>query len=293
MKKILLLLLLIPTLCFAWQPEKSIVAIIGYAPGSTNELVFRQVADIVTQNNPGVNFVIETRPGAAGVIANNHMASQPADGYTITVPSTTTAAAANDIWQRDVIKYNWQKMPTPVIFGESPLVVVAQMSSPLSSIKELKQLLKNPQRNINIATSGGTQSLVYNQLMHISQGDTKHVAEILYGNSSAVALSVAANQTDFGIALEMAVDPLIKGGRVKILSDSELNMTNGYMIMMPEGTPVAVVEWYEREFGRAINNPDFQRWAKDNHITVYPSLATDKAVKSYLKALKTKIKVPQ
>ena len=129
--------------------------------------------------------------------------------------------------------------------------------------------------------------------MHISQGDTKHVAEILYGNSSAVALSVAANQTDFGIALEMAVDPLIKGGRVKILSDSELNMTNGYMIMMPEGTPVAVVEWYEREFGRAINNPDFQRWAKDNHITVYPSLATDKAVKSYLKALKTKIKVPQ
>jgi tripartite-type tricarboxylate transporter receptor subunit TctC len=293
MKKILLLVLLIPSLCLAWTPNKTITAVIGYAPGSTNELVFRQVADIVKQNNPGINFAIDIRAGAAGVIANNHLALQPADGYTISIPSTTTAVVANDIWQKDVMRYNWQNMPTPVIFGEAPLVVVAQASSPISTIKELKQLLKNPKTNINIATSGGTQSLVYYQLCDISPCDKKYVSEILYGNSSQVALSVAGNHTDFGIALELAVDPLAKGGRVKILTDTELNMSNGYMIMLPEGTPTDVVEWYETEFGRAVNSPEFRRWARDNYITIYPSLTTNRSVKAFLKSVKNKIKVPQ
>jgi tripartite-type tricarboxylate transporter receptor subunit TctC len=293
MKKLLLLVLLIPSLCFAWTPTKTITAVIGYAPGSTNELVFRQVAEIVKQNNPGINFAIDIRAGAAGVIANNHLATMPADGYTLSVPSTTTTAVANDIWQRDIIKYNWQNMPTPVIFGEAPLVVVAQDSSPVNTIKELKQLLKHPKGNINIATSGGTQSLTYYQLMDISQGDKKYVAEILYGNSSQVALSVAGKQTDFGIALELAVDPVVKSGRVKILTDTELNMSNGYMIMLPEGTPADVVEWYEIEFGRAINSKEFKAWAKDNYITVYPALTTNRSVKAFLKSVKNKIKIPQ
>lgn len=293
MKKLLLLLLLMPLICFAWAPTKTITAVIGYAPGSTNELVFRQVADIVKQNNPGVNFAIDIKAGAAGVIANNHLALQPADGYTISIPSTTTTAVANDVWQRDVMKYNWQNMPTPVIFGEAPLVVVAQESSTINTIRELKQLLKNPKGNINIATSGGTQSLAYYQLMDISQADKKYVAEILYGNSAQVTLSVAGKHTDFGIALEMAVDPLVKSGKIKMLVDSELNMSNGYMIMLPEGTPTDIVEWYEREFGRAINSREFRSWAKDNYVTVYPLLTTNRSVKTFLKSVKNKIKVPQ
>ena len=293
MKKLLLLLILAPTLAWAWTPEKPIVAIIGYAPGSTNEIVFRHIADIVTQNNPGVSFVVETRPGAAGVVANNHLALQSADGYVLTVPSTTTVAVANDVWQRDVMKYNWQNMPTPVIFGEAPLVVVAQDSDPINTVKELKQLIKNRKKNINIATSGGTQSLAYYRLMDISQADKKYAVEIMYGNSSAAVLSTAAKQTDYSIVFEMAAAPLVKSGKVKILADSELNVSNGYMIMLPKGTPTDVVEWYETEFGRVVDSREFQSWAKDNYITVYPSLTTNRVVKTYLKSLKNKIKVPQ
>ena len=290
MKKLLLLLISIPTLALAWTPEKPIFAIICYPPGSTNEIVFRHIADIVTQNNPGVSFVIEAKPGAAGVVANNYLAAQPADGYTLTVPNTTTTAVANDIWQQDVMRYNWQNMPTPVIFGETPLVVAAQASSTINTIKQLKQLLKNPKKNINIATSGGTTSLAYYQLCDISQCDKKYVAEILYGNSPATVLSTASEQTDYGIVFEIAAAPLVKSGKIKLLADSDLNMSNGYMIMLPEGTPTDVVEWYETEFGRVVSSREFQSWAKNNYITVYPSLTTNKAVKAYLKSLKNKIK---
>ena len=293
MKKLLLLLISIPTLTLAWTPEKPIFAIICYPPGSTNEIVFRHIADIVTQNNPGVSFVIEAKPGAAGVVANNYLASQPADGYTLTVPSTTTAAVANDVWQRDVMKYNWQNMPTPVIFGEAPLVVVAQDSNPINTVKELKQLIKNRKTNINIATSGGTQSLAYYRLMNILQADKKYVVEIMYGNSSAAVLSTASKQTDYSIVFEIAAAPLVQSGKVKILVDSELNVSNGYMIMLPKGTPTDVVEWYETEFGRIVDSREFQSWARNNSISVYPSLTTNKAVKAYLKSLKNKIKVPQ
>ena len=222
-----------------------------------------------------------------------NLAAQPADGYTLTVPNTTTTAVANDIWQQDVMRYNWQNMPTPVIFGETPLVVAAQASSTINTIKQLKQLLKNPKKNINIATSGGTTSLAYYQLCDISQCDKKYVAEILYGNSPATVLSTASEQTDYGIVFEIAAAPLVKSGKIKLLADSDLNMSNGYMIMLPEGTPTDVVEWYETEFGRVVSSREFQSWAKNNYITVYPSLTTNKAVKAYLKSLKNKIKILQ
>ena len=44
MKKILVAMLLIPTLAFAWEPTKPITAIVGYGPGSGNEICFRGVA---------------------------------------------------------------------------------------------------------------------------------------------------------------------------------------------------------------------------------------------------------
>ena len=57
MKKLLAVLLLVPTLCFAWEPVKPIEAIIAWAPGSVNELVFRALSKQVEENT-GAKFAL-------------------------------------------------------------------------------------------------------------------------------------------------------------------------------------------------------------------------------------------
>ena len=49
MKKLLITLLLIPILSFAWEPTKPITVLIGNQPGSGNELGFRAISAVVNK----------------------------------------------------------------------------------------------------------------------------------------------------------------------------------------------------------------------------------------------------
>jgi tripartite-type tricarboxylate transporter receptor subunit TctC len=82
MKKLLAILALIPSLAFAWQPQ-NVRVLLGFAPGSGNEISFRKASSIVEKNNPGVNFVIENKPGASGILGVSQLISAKPDGYTI------------------------------------------------------------------------------------------------------------------------------------------------------------------------------------------------------------------
>ena len=65
MKKVLLALLLIPALAFAWEPKKPITVIFPNGPGAGNEISFRIVAAQV-ERKTGASFVSEHRPGVDG-----------------------------------------------------------------------------------------------------------------------------------------------------------------------------------------------------------------------------------
>ena len=69
MKKLLLAILVVPTLALAqWSPSKTVTTTIGFAPGSGNEISFRKASEIVAKQNPGVIFAVETRPGADAAV---------------------------------------------------------------------------------------------------------------------------------------------------------------------------------------------------------------------------------
>jgi tripartite-type tricarboxylate transporter receptor subunit TctC len=73
MKKIIIGLLLatIAMVAYAWEPTRPINVLIGFAPGSGNEIGFRGVGSILEKSNPKINFVIENKPGADGVVDMN------------------------------------------------------------------------------------------------------------------------------------------------------------------------------------------------------------------------------
>ena len=72
---------------YAWEPTKPVTAVIGFAPGSGNELSFRGISSIIEKANPKINFIVENRPGADGTIGMNHFIKLPNDGHHIYIAS--------------------------------------------------------------------------------------------------------------------------------------------------------------------------------------------------------------
>jgi tripartite-type tricarboxylate transporter receptor subunit TctC len=51
MKRLLLLLLMLPILATAWEPTRPVTVVIGNAPGAGNEIAFRKLAQIINRTN--------------------------------------------------------------------------------------------------------------------------------------------------------------------------------------------------------------------------------------------------
>ena len=307
MKKLLVSLLLAPLVAFAWQPTQPVKVVIGFAPGSGNEISFRKASSIVEKNNPGTVFVIENKPGADAVIAQNTVFAAEKTGHVIGVPSHMSLFVTNDIWQTKVKKYQYNSFNNVVTLGQSPLALVARNSSLVDTPQQFLATVMSSHRNINIAVGGGAHQMAYEYIMLKTRGDQTKIASVKYGGPSQAVAAVAANSSDveFGIMPIAIAQPLISGGRVKLIgltgsrvpekvagaallehSIPEISVYAGWMVSLPPDTPADIVQWYQTEFGRAVKSTEYRTWAVDNYILVDEKQLSAKGVQSYADQLR-------
>jgi len=308
MKKYLLVALAILSCsAYAWQPDKNtpITVITGYPAGSSNEIIFRKLATVVTANT-GVNFIVKPKPGVDGIIAMNELYDSKPDGYSVAVPSIPTLFVVNDISNKNLKKYSWDSFATPIVIGQTPLAVIASAKNPVTNFKQLTDLLKTTTQPINIGQAGGTIRVAYEYLMHETNGNKKMVKDIGYKSFPPEIADVVGGQIDFGITTLSSVYQIAKDGRVRILAITEessnstefpktyttlpnYKFSTGYLLALPPKTDLEIQQWYSREFIRAMRDPEFQQWATDNLITTDINLTSDIAVKAFGAQMRKKL----
>src|SRR6266481_3318209 len=72
-------------------PSKPVKIIVPYAPGGATDITARLFGDQFRQSL-GQQFVVESKPGAFGILAIEEMARSKPDGYTLMVGNVTTNA---------------------------------------------------------------------------------------------------------------------------------------------------------------------------------------------------------
>ena len=300
MKNLLVSLVLVSTSVWAWQPTKPINVVTGYGAGSNNELTFRKASEIVSRNNPGTVFVIRSQPGQDGVIALNSFVSAEPDGHNVAVPSIFSVFVGNDVFQEDIKKYQWDTFTPVAVLGESPMALIAAANSPVNTPADFLQLLKKPTRFVNIATGSGATSFIFEYFMYLN-GSRNMIENIPYKNTPEIALAVASGQTEFGLLPVAGSAKLAEAGKVKIIAITGdrtlpsmpavpvmnvIKIQSGWYFTLPPNTPKDIVDWYQREFGRAINSEEYRQWAESQFITVDPNKLDPAGVKKYAEFLR-------
>ena len=281
MKRFLAILLLIPTLAFAWEPTKPVTVVIGNPPGAGNELAFRKLASIVTETHPKANFVIQNQPGADSVIAMNGFLTAPNDGYTIALPSHMSTFITNDIWEKKIKKFNYDSFTPVMTMGKSPLVLIANRNSRINTPAEFAEYIRTTKEPINIAIGGGAHRTAFEYLMFKNNGNADMVQVINFNGPLQAATSVGKDTggTEFGIMPIAVAKPLIESGKVKPIGLTGerkmpqfpdvpllqsiapgINVYGAWAIILPPDTPKEITDWYVKAFVAAARSPEYQKW---------------------------------
>ena len=307
-KKLLIAILLVPVMAFAWEPTKPVVAIVGNAPGAGNEMAFRKLAEIVAKKNPNFSYIVQPMPGADSVVANNKFLDAPTDGHTINLPSHMSSYVTNDIWEKDIKKYKYDSFIDVLTIGKSPLVLVA---SPRSGIDTPQEFIKYIQsgRTINVATGGGAHRTAFEYLMDRARGNKDQVKAIKFNGPVAAVQSVAGYDgkigTEFGIMPIAVARSMVEAGKVKPIGFTGtrkmaqfpnvpllntvapgINVYAAWSIELPPGTKQDIVDWYQREFSAAIRSPEYREYADANVIFYSEDELTPAGLKKHMDELR-------
>lgn len=305
-KKFLLTVLLVPLMAFAWEPTKPVTVLIGFQPGSGNEVGFRVLSKQVQIANPDVKFIIELKPGADSVLATNTLAAAHPDGYTISVPSYMGTYVTNDIWQKDIKTWQYNSITNIMGMGKSPMAIVANPKSKINTPQELNSLLRDTTKPITFAVGAGAHRMTWEFIMDKSRGNRELVKYAQHqGPLQAVTAVASDSGMEFGIMPVAIAKPLLDAGRVKLIGisgdkrvaglDAEpyrvggqyINVFAAWSLALPPNTPQEIVDWYQKQFAAAIKTPEVQQYYKDNYIFVEPAELTPKGLAQHIEHLRS------
>ena len=115
-------------------PSKPVHLFVPYPPGGAVDIVARTLGDELGKRW-GQSVVIENRPGAGGIIAEEALAQSPPDGYTLIV--VATGHALNGYFYAK-LPYDPFKDFTPIsLIGSSPNMLLVRADSPFKSVGDV------------------------------------------------------------------------------------------------------------------------------------------------------------
>ena len=225
-KNILLSVATIPVLMgsvFAAYPDKPIKMMIGYAPGSSTDIVGRMIANdlSIALKQP---IIVENRGGAAGSLAAEAVAKSAPDGYTILFAQNGLAinVAANPR-----LPFNGQKDLLPVVgVAATPHILIVNNNSPAKSVADLMGMLKADPGKLSFGSSGiGNSDHMAGELFLATTG--LQAIHIPYKGGSPAATDLVGGQIDFYFAGMPVGLPLYKGDKARALAVTSKNRFSG------------------------------------------------------------------
>jgi tripartite-type tricarboxylate transporter receptor subunit TctC len=198
----------------AAYPDKPVRFIVPFAPGGTNDILARIVAEKLSIRL-GQPFVIDNRAGANSVLGCEIVARATPDGHTLLI--VAAGFAVNPSIMRglpfDTVR---DFAPIGVVAG-GPYLMVINASVPAKTVSEFNAWAKSKQGQVNYASSGtGSPPHLAAELLKIAAGiDMQHVP---YKGGGAVLPDLIAGRVSMFFGSIATLRPHIQTGKLRAIA---------------------------------------------------------------------------
>ena len=266
-------------------PEKPIKLVVPFAPGGGTDTVARTLGQLMSKNL-GQAVIVDNRPGGSTMIGSQAVATSPPDGYTLLV--ATLAHAVNPSMQSKM-PYDTEKAFAAVtLIGSSHNVLVVRPDSPFKTVADVIDAARKKPATHTFASQGsGTSAhLAGETLKNLAKIDLVHVP---YKGAGPALTDVLGGQVDMMFATHAAVAGFVASNRLRAIAvtapkgQSKLPgvpsieeavpgyvVDSWYALYAPAMTPAPVIEKIVSAVKLAADDPEFQKRATDEGITLRP-----------------------
>ncbi|MCP5280176.1 MAG: tripartite tricarboxylate transporter substrate binding protein [Rhodoferax sp.] len=232
----------VPVQAQSW-PSKTVTIVSPYGPGGTNDVVARLFADRLSKAL-GQSFVVENKPGAAGILGATLVANAAPDGYTLL--SGNNGALIVQSVVKNPSPYNTSTAFTPIAkLADAPNYVGVSAELPVNTVGELISLAKKEPGKLNYSSagSGSFGNFMGEYLKMLSGVDIMHVP----AKSSGPALTELMSGR-----IQLMIDPLVlsqrSSGRVKVLATTQKTRVDAFpdipTIKESGGPEMEITGWF-------------------------------------------------
>jgi tripartite-type tricarboxylate transporter receptor subunit TctC len=238
-------------------PTRPIRLIALSSAGSGPDIVGRMLGARLTEAW-GQQVIVDTRPGASGIIGSEIAAKAPPDGHTLVIFTSQVAIVSS---MYDKLPYDIIKDFAPVgMLGTTPFLLVVNPTVQATSIKELIALLRTKGGDMRYGSGGsGSPPHLSAEIFKSMTGAT--IQHVPYKGITPAMTDAIAGQVHMIISVIPAVLPTVKSGRLRALgvtsakrsaivpdipaiseTVSGYEFIGWYSIFAPARTPAAIID---------------------------------------------------
>ena len=254
----------------AW-PAKPVRLVVPYPPGGSSDIIARSIANLLSESLKQ-SVIVDNKPGANGNLGADLVAKSAPDGYTLLLCDVGALAISPSVYAKLPLDPS-KELRGVTMLAYSPHLLVVHPSVPVNNLKELVALSKEKELNFAVSGTGGAPHLAGVALAQAVGARWEYVP---YKGGSQAITDTVGGQTQVMMNGMLATYPHVQSGKLKLLAVSKRSRmpligdvptiaeqgAPGFEsgswqgMLVPKGTPEAIVQKLNAELVRAIRSPD-------------------------------------
>jgi tripartite-type tricarboxylate transporter receptor subunit TctC len=270
----------------AAYPDKPVRFIVPFAPGGTNDILARLVAEKLS-TRLGQPLVVDYRAGANGVVGCEIIARANPDGHTLLI--VAAGFAVNPSIMR-TLPFDPQRDFAPIgLVAGGPYLMVISPSVPAKTVNEFVAWAKMRANQVNYASTGtGSPPHLAAELLKIAAGiDMQHVP---YKGGGAVLPDLMAGRVSMFFGSIATLQAQVQSGKLRAIAVTTLQRAtampdvptfiesgfagyevNGwYGMLAPGRTPRAIITALNTALRQALEERDTRARLASHGMDVAP-----------------------
>jgi tripartite-type tricarboxylate transporter receptor subunit TctC len=259
-------------------PNAPVRVIVPHAPGGTSDMLSRAITQKLHERW-GQPVIVDTRPGANGIVGLDLAARSAPDGYTLVIAESVTLTVNPSLNADLPFKPERDFAPITRVTSYGTLLL-AHPSVPANTVKEFLDLARAKPSDLSYGSFGiGSGGHLAMEALKLLAGGVD-ITHVVYRGSAPVQTDLIAGRISSTLISVSSGKPHMEAGKVKALGFAnptrsplvpnvptfaeqgvDFEATTSFVMMAPAKVPAEIIRKINADVVAIIQNPEFtERW---------------------------------